>query len=102
MKKNYAKNTLISSIALSIALLSAAPQADAGLWSSFKSAVKKGASAAVKVAKNPTVQKAVIGVGVAAAGALAAKKAKPEQKEAPVAEAAAQPQAEEQVPAAAE
>ncbi|MBN9413477.1 MAG: hypothetical protein J0H12_06115 [Candidatus Paracaedimonas acanthamoebae] len=100
MKKNYAKNTLISSIALSIALLSEAPQADAGIWSSFKTAVKKGASAAVKVAKDPRVQAGVVAVGTAAYAAVKAKKAPAEQKEAPVAEA--HPQVEEQAPAAAE
>lgn len=74
MKKNHMSIALASSIVLSIALLSG-PQANAGVFSTLKSISHTAIKHVVKVASNPKVQKAAKGFGMAAVGALTAKKA---------------------------
>lgn len=74
MKKNYTKSALVSSLALSIALL-AVPQANASVFSHLKSIAHAAAKKAATVASDPTVRKAVLGAGAAVGGAFMAKKA---------------------------
>lgn len=74
MNRNFTKIAFVSSMALSIALLSA-PQAEAGIFSKMKEIAKAAATKAITVAKDPNVHKAVLGTGTAVAGALGVKKA---------------------------
>lgn len=62
MKKKYIKTSLISTLVLSLALLSA-PSADASIFSKLKHIAQSAVKTVGKVVTNPNVQKAAIGIG---------------------------------------